>query len=79
VKIAELFEAKGSKIVAVKDDKADDEIFKNFHVVKKDGKEIGTIWQTEEGDWAAESLSGASWDMIDSKQGAIDQIVDDLS
>lgn len=65
----------GVEVVKTKDDAG----FKSSHDVKVNGKVVGCIWQTEDGDWAAEaSKSGNSWDMIDSKADAVSQITDEV-
>jgi hypothetical protein len=70
-------EVAGVSVIKATDNKHPD-IFKNCHDVRYKGKVIGMVWQTEDGDWAAEdSKTGSSWDMIDSREDAVQMILDE--
>lgn len=48
----------------------------SMYVVKRGGKTIGTVWKEGAG-WAAEySKTGASWQMLDSRQHAVSIVAD---
>jgi hypothetical protein len=49
----------------------------NAEQVILEGKWVGTIWQEGDGNWACEvNESGNSWDFIDSREDAIEMVLD---
>ena len=49
----------------------------NEEKVFLDGKWVGLIWMTEDCQWACEVFkSGLSWDFIDTKEDAIEMVLD---
>ena len=47
-----------------------------MEAVVVNGKEIGHVWQEGQDDWAAEhSDTGSTWDMIDTREDAVDLLV----
>lgn len=50
----------------------------NLERILVEGKCVGIIWQEGDGNWACESeFSGNSWDLIDSREDAIEMVLDE--
>lgn len=71
---------KGITVVPCKDNVHPD-IFKDCYSVMKKGKEVGFVYRADDSDsnWAAVlTKSDLSWDFIDSKEDAIEQVLQQL-
>lgn len=53
----------------------DDEVCGDYWKVMQNKRELGIVYESE--GWAAETSTGMSWDMIDSKEDAIKLVIEE--